>query len=721
MKSSLLQPVTGSSSSSTGNNGDSLPDYVKPNRKDAQEFFLSTLPRRIADPTQKTGHRLAKPGEMRDSNGNLSYLYPLMTNDDALSEFGIGIALYFQTVKALCIVLLLCACFCLIAIFQNEKFNPDDTDTLLKGSVYGAIRDDLKVNHQGVSDIMCCIIICIFAIIAAYFEKKTVTEIDLSQQTTQDYSVECSNPPLNCMDMNVYYDFFSKFGEVVLISIATTNGELLKALADRKAVESTLQGLIAAADAEIKSRPVENRNSSGTKRDASGDMEPRTSSIDINKYDKVQLSFLQRIGFAPTIKSCFKKLHQLNVDIQHLCTQEYEPWRVYVTYNTEEAQRNCLAKTNVGKFSVFMNKVDNEEVLLYGKTLEIGEAPEPDDIIYENSHYRFLRRLSSWVISYVCCGGVLLASFFIIESLSGNGDILVAIFIAIVNAMLPAVLKLMTQLVEIHTTERDVQKSMLLKLVVARCVNSAILIYVATSYEDTFGEQSLGQMQNILIADAVTTPIIRMLNIYDFAMRYIIVPRYAKSQEEYNAAWQGADWNLAERYTDMLKTVFVGLFFSVPLPTGLFISCFAMLSTYLVDKYSLFRIWQRYPSIDHSLGTLSRYFFVLIVFTHLAISRVYFANWCVFKVVQVSVVVTAVINFRPYNDEGNKADCNFFVCDTDDSDMTSDQKKIVDTYSAFSVTMFVVAVAWGILYKIYAAFQQFYHGNTVLKIDILFA
>jgi hypothetical protein len=187
----------------------------------------------------------------------------------------------------------------------------------------------------------------------------------------------------------------------------------------------------------------------------------------------------------------------------------------------------------------------------------------------------------------------------------------------------------MTQSVEVHITERDVQKSMLLKLVIGRCINSAILIYVATKYDETFGEGSLLQMQNILIADAITTPFIRLLNIYDLTMRYLIVPYSASTQQEYNAAWQGAEWNLAERYTDMLKTVFVGLFFMVPLPSGLFISSFAMLTTYLVDKYSLFRLWQRNPSIDHSLGTISRYFLVLIVFSHLAISRIYFANWYV--------------------------------------------------------------------------------------------
>ena len=183
---SLLPP---NSTGSSNGSGEELPGYEKPNRDDAQKFFLSTLPRRIVDPTQRTGHRLAKPGELKDSAGNQSYLYPLSTKDDALSEFGIGVGLYFQTVKALCAVLLLCACFCVIALTYNSRFNPDDTIFQLEGSVYGATREDLEMNHQGVSDIMCCIVICVFTVLSKFMEKKIVTKIDVSQQTTQDYSV----------------------------------------------------------------------------------------------------------------------------------------------------------------------------------------------------------------------------------------------------------------------------------------------------------------------------------------------------------------------------------------------------------------------------------------------------------------------------------------------------------------------------------------------------
>ena len=275
--------------------------------------------------------------------------------------------------------------------------------------------------------------------------------------------------------------------------------------------------------------------------------------------------------------------------------------------------------------------------------------------------------------------------------MSQSGNILVSIFISLTNAALPLVIKTATQMLEIHTNKNSLQLSMLLKLVIARCVNTAVLIYVATNFEDTFTEDSLQKMQNILLADAFTTPCIRIFNIYDVLMRYVVTPNIARTQEEYNSAWQGAEWNLAERYTDMLKSIFVGLFFSVPLPSGLFITAFAMISTYVVDKYSLFNIWKRPNRIDSSLGVLSRYVYVFIVFAHLTISRIYFANW-------------------PYLDESEEANCDFFTCDTD-ANMTEDQADVVDFYSGVSVTMFVVICLWIFIYKTYKAGMKFFYGK----------
>ena len=49
----------------------------------------------------------------------------------------------------------------------------------------------------------------------------------------------------------------------------------------------------------------------------------------------------------------------------------------------------------------------------------------------------------------------------------------------------------------------------------------------------------------------------------------------SNTQAELNSYWEGTSWTLAERYTDLLKSIFVGLFFLVLLPTSLFVTAFA--------------------------------------------------------------------------------------------------------------------------------------------------
>ena len=209
---------------------------------------------------------------------------------------------------------------------------------------------------------------------------------------------------------------------------------------------------------------------------------------------------------------------------------------------------------------------------------------------------------------------------------------------------------MITENIEVHTNVSKAQRSILFKLVITRCINSAVLLYIACSYNKQFGIDNLRQIQSVLIADAIATPLFRLFNLYDYFNRYVIAPMTSKTQQEYNTIWQGASWTLAERYTDLIKTIFLGLFFAVPLPSGLFITAFALVCTYLVDKFSLLRLWKRGPSLDDELSNLSRYFFVMIVWAHFTISKVYFANW-------------------PYRgifdqDGGQVAECNFLVCRT---------------------------------------------------------
>ncbi|CAN0310662.1 unnamed protein product, partial [Laminaria digitata] len=129
----------------------------------------------------------------------------------------------------------------------------------------------------------------------------------------------------------------------------------------------------------------------------------------------------------------------------------------------------------------------------------------------------------------------------------------------------------------------------------------------------------------ILIADAFTAPLIRLTNVVDLLGRKLVGSR-AKTQAEMNVFFQGAFWNLAERYTDMIKTVFVGLFYSAIVPTGLLVTAIAMQTLYWVDKYSLMRLWRRPPAYDASMSSQMRKYIALCIWLHLVMARIFFAK-----------------------------------------------------------------------------------------------
>ena len=70
-------------------NEDKIPEYEPPSFAKASQFFISTLPKRVEDPAQPKGFRLALPGELRAPNGEPAVLYdPFLTETKGLDDFG---------------------------------------------------------------------------------------------------------------------------------------------------------------------------------------------------------------------------------------------------------------------------------------------------------------------------------------------------------------------------------------------------------------------------------------------------------------------------------------------------------------------------------------------------------------------------------------------------------------------------------------------------------
>lgn len=192
------------------------------------------------------------------------------------------------------------------------------------------------------------------------------------------------------------------------------------------------------------------------------------------------------------------------------------------------------------------------------------------------------------------------------------------------NVVLPLFMKTVVSAVEVHIDQSDAQDSVLQKLVVARVFAVVVIKYLVTEYAATMSDATLSSVASILIADAFTNPVLSVLNVPKRFRQWVLAPR-ARTQREMNLYFAGADWSLAERYTDLIKTAFLSLFWSSILPGGCFLTALAFLVVSWTDKFNLLYQWKRPPLLDSTLARRARNFLVVGVAVHVIMARVFFA------------------------------------------------------------------------------------------------
>ncbi|CAM9490348.1 unnamed protein product [Pylaiella littoralis] len=646
------------------------PGYVSKSLREGEKFRQANLPRRIPDSTQPTNFRLARQGE-KLANGDEPPLYDVWGSSyKAMDEFGIGVGLYYRQLLALGFVIILCVFVYITTMVHNASFNGSSTPTHLIGTAHNASREDLSLNKNGVPDLIVTLMLVLFALAARKLENVAVESIDTAQQTPQDYSVCIHSPPRapGLSDPDTYRDKFCVHGEIVFITICLDNGSLLKTVAKKRVIEHQLHAL----HGKVELAKREGKEEDGAK------LATQTTA-DLKGW---QAWLQSKLGLFATKDYLEKSLKDTNERLKGLSQRHYDPKRVYITFQTEHAQRKCLKAVETGlweeQVAKFRGKVPNPEAVIAGRVVRIDEAEEPSDVLWENIDTSIIHRMTTWALSGFLSAAFLTGSFFILSAVFTSG-LIGAIFVALVNALLPLVIRVLTLAIEVHKSLTQMQASMMFKLVTARAINSAFLLFIITSDTEQLEEGTLTKILSILIADAFTGPLLRLTNVPDLIGRKLIAPK-AKTQAEMNIFFQGAIWNLAERYTDMIKTVFVGLFYSAIVPTGLIVTAGAMMMLYWVDKYSLLRLWKRPPAYDARLSSYTRKYVILCIWLHLVMARIFFAEW-------------------PSKAREEIPDCNLLTCSFgDDENVFSEgQEQIVNIYEILGTLVFAAGGALVVL------------------------
>lgn len=290
---------------------------------------------------------------------------------------------------------------------------------------------------------------------------------------------------------------------------------------------------------------------------------------------------------------------------------------VFVTFKREQDARDVAKFSKVGRFSRILCRIGLDFVLIHrkkiaGKVLFGDRAPEPSDIIWENAggstaqkvKRRIISEIAAFFVLAVCFGLIILISISkksIVES-STNAvgaqilGVLVGFLISFINTCLSISTRRFANF-ELHTTRTNYFVSVAKNLSIATFLNSAIVILVTSVILETYWKKSglLDQVFIVFICNAILPSISTLLDPWHL-IRKFRRNKYEKQGEsctltqlEANELFEETNFDAAQKYSNITKTLLMTAFYACLFPLALPISLIGVFISYWTDKYLLLR------------------------------------------------------------------------------------------------------------------------------------
>jgi len=335
---------------------------------------------------------------------------------------------------------------------------------------------------------------------------------------------------------------------------------------------------------------------------------------------------VQRLGFFQDSKYFRAEMYLIEREIA--AEMEKGPAKaakVFITFETECAQREALRTMKVGLLSAKLNlDMRRRDRFRYSNVLTIEEAPEPRDIMWCELNTTPLQLAMSLLEGVVACTGFILLAYALLLVVQGS-PFLVGVMVAVLNmAVAPLMIAIASR--ERHLTRQSEHVWLLGKLVATRWCISVVLIKSIIPFAETLSAHSIATVRYVVICDAFFKPIIQALDLPGIIDHYVLAA-FAPSQEKMNRLFLGARWSLTERYSDMGKSIFVALSFAAIYPFGYWMCAAANLMSFLSDKYCLFRVWRPMEPENAAITSFHRATLSIAFFFHCVFTLWYFSDW----------------------------------------------------------------------------------------------
>lgn len=600
-------------------------DPTRPSIEKAWKRFEKTvLPRHFT--LEKNDHSLVRA--TLGTSGQSTQLYSVLgTNDTVLgAHFGVGVGMYFWTLKCLTLILLTGGLMNLpyMLHLSSEQYDPDvveqnffiraspictntkwvacpscspdkwtqwpDAKDRFAVAVDDSTQQFILINQCDVDGYhfifayagMIFVILAIFIMMRLALQKEVV--FDEAAQTTSDYSIQVLDPPSGDYDPDEWASFFSQFGRVAAVTVAVDNEALTDVLIARRALLKRLTGRL----------PLD---------------------FAFDKYDlaaavraAAPLVWYEKLTATTAPAQLYSKIMEYDEQVKELMNTHYDVASVFVTFDKEHYQRKALSRIS--------SRSTDDKLLFKGlHKLRIVEPKEPNSIRWEDLEESFVERVGKRSFSEILNIIFIIFDFFLLSYIFREYG--AGMFGFAVTGMSYVSFYFIMYIVDFepHMSEGSRDSSLYVKLNLFRWINSSIMTSYITAFANILSnddDSMIKALYAIFFYEILKGPLMELCDPKGTVFKFMLAP-WSKSQKAMNSFFRGKYWDLSERYTDMTSIVFLVMYNSILFPAGFFLGAIALGVHYFSDKYCLLRVWSSKPSLGNATAVNSRTFIMIAI------------------------------------------------------------------------------------------------------------
>jgi hypothetical protein len=406
------------------------------------------------------------------------------------------------------------------------------------------------------------LLFCIIGMVVInYYLEKMEVAFDEDEQTATDYSILITNPPGDATDPAEWKEFFqANFdAHTTAITIAVDNDLLVRCLVERREIL----------------RQIEMKVEPGTS------MDTLTLARLAGKEERDREFFGFLLAYVVAgLPELAAKVVVLTAKIQGLAQQDYPATNIFVTFESEAGQRRVLSGLSVGEYAVLRNNANalkDEKYMFRGRVLQVAEPDEPSSIRWQDMNETLYVQFQQQFNTLVATVGAVALIAFIISVINEANVAWSAIAISAFNGIFPLFAKFLNSF-ESHASEGGKQRSLFFKIGLFRWVNTAVVFTIITPFTETIQAEEglIAKVYALFFSEIVISSALQLFDIPGHLQRHFLAPR-ATTQDAMNLAFSGTEMELAERYTNMTKMLFLAFWYCAIYPQGMFMCSFALM------------------------------------------------------------------------------------------------------------------------------------------------